>query len=429
MIDLLFRITPLWLLVQGIWRDEGFSYMMARQNIFEIIHATAHDFNPPLYYFLLHYWMKPFGTSEIAMRSLSLVFFAITIYIADLFLVNVLKIKNKRTWIYLLLFSLNPFLLYYAFEARMYALVALLTMLSFYYFATKHKRLYTLFTTLGLYTHYFFIFVLASQWLYLVTIEKKTLKQTFIKIAYPFLFFLPWLLYVSPTIVTKTAHFWMQKATLYDILTAPALLLTGYERNYYSFYTISIVLLSFFLFFVILFISRMIKRSKLFYLLFIWSFIWFLIILFVSVIKPLFTPRYILFAAVGFNFFLFYGIEQIGKMRTLILTILFIFIVHFWMLQMIYRVKGEERATINSIKQIATNSDLLYVTDAKMYFVAAYYFDKERVYIYKKNSETIPDYVGTVLIPENKIITNLPLFPSKAFILTSDRTYEIKTAL
>jgi len=134
MLNFLFTKTPLFFLTQPFWRDEAFSYFMAKKNIFEMLFLTAKDFNPPLYYFILHFWMNIFGSSEIALRSLSLLFFWGTICIVFLFLNNIFKMKERKSSIYLILFIINPLLLYYAFEARMYSMLAFFATLSFYAF-------------------------------------------------------------------------------------------------------------------------------------------------------------------------------------------------------------------------------------------------------------------------------------------------------
>src|SRR3989344_2939011 len=80
MMDFLFNRTPLYFMTQSLWRDEAFSYLLAQKSIIDIIRLTAQDFNPPFYYIMLHFWISIFGKSEIALRSLSFVFFALTLY-------------------------------------------------------------------------------------------------------------------------------------------------------------------------------------------------------------------------------------------------------------------------------------------------------------------------------------------------------------
>ncbi len=69
--------TPLLYLTQSLWRDEAFSVWITQDSLGEVIRRTGGDFNPPLYYILLHFWMRIFGRSEVTLRSLSLVFFII----------------------------------------------------------------------------------------------------------------------------------------------------------------------------------------------------------------------------------------------------------------------------------------------------------------------------------------------------------------
>ena len=57
----------------SIWHDEGFSIALATRTPLEIWAGSARDVHPPLYYLLLHFWMSLFGTSQLAVRSLSAV--------------------------------------------------------------------------------------------------------------------------------------------------------------------------------------------------------------------------------------------------------------------------------------------------------------------------------------------------------------------
>lgn len=85
MINYLFTKTPLLFFAQSFWRDEAFTYFLAKENVFKITSLTAKDFNPPLYYLIIHFWMKIFGTSEITLRLFSLIFFWATIYVGFFF--------------------------------------------------------------------------------------------------------------------------------------------------------------------------------------------------------------------------------------------------------------------------------------------------------------------------------------------------------
>src|SRR5687767_10835676 len=58
-----------------VWLDEANSVLIADRSMSGILEALRRDNNLPLYYFLLSFWIRLFGDSEIALRSLSAVFY------------------------------------------------------------------------------------------------------------------------------------------------------------------------------------------------------------------------------------------------------------------------------------------------------------------------------------------------------------------
>ena len=109
----------------GLWLDEALTVDIARLPLDQIPNALKHDGAPPLYYYLLHFWIVLFGQSNVAVRSLSGVIAVITLPVAWL--------CGKRfggravAWTLLVLLASAPFAVYYATESRMYSLVILLT--------------------------------------------------------------------------------------------------------------------------------------------------------------------------------------------------------------------------------------------------------------------------------------------------------------
>ncbi|HID33499.1 MAG TPA: hypothetical protein EYP25_02835 [Anaerolineae bacterium] len=153
---------------QSFWADEGNSVALAEKSAGEIVAAAAADIHPPAYYLLLKAWGRVFGLDEKGARSLSAVLgvvVALGVYLAGAML------KNRRTGLLAaLLAALNPFLIYYSQESRMYQLLALTGVFSvwaFWHWVTEAPRwtpgpprvaslVYLVFVTLGLYTHYAF---------------------------------------------------------------------------------------------------------------------------------------------------------------------------------------------------------------------------------------------------------------------------------
>lgn len=123
---------------------------------------------PPLYYVLAWVWTQLTGTGEFGLRSLSALAGVATVPVA--YLLGV-ELRGRRAGIAAAaLVAVNPMLLWYAQEARSYALVVLLATLAALYFvrALRGGRRRDLiawgaFSALALATHYFAIFPLAFE--------------------------------------------------------------------------------------------------------------------------------------------------------------------------------------------------------------------------------------------------------------------------
>ncbi|WP_420645096.1 glycosyltransferase family 39 protein [Candidatus Leptofilum sp.] len=172
--------------VQSFWNDEGNSARLSERTIPLIIEGTASDIHPPLYYLLLNQWRKLVGDSEFGLRSLSLFAGLFTVPLTFVLAKN-LNAKARRRggqrkgwllgWLAALLLAINPAMVYYSQEARMYALLGLwavlatvlllrwLSMISNPLVVNGNRRwlwggAYVLCAAAGLYTHYFFPAVL-----------------------------------------------------------------------------------------------------------------------------------------------------------------------------------------------------------------------------------------------------------------------------
>ncbi len=442
MISYLFTKTPLVFLTQSLWRDEAFSYLLAKKNIVNIIYLTAKDFNPPLYYFLLHLWMKLFGHSEISLRLLSLVFFGGIIYVSYLFLVNIIKINFKRSFLYLGLFVLNPLLIFYAFEARMYTMFAFMVVLSFYLLFKKNWHWYVFVTVLGLYTHYFMIFAVLAQLAVVFLFEKKQpgFRKKIANILLSLIFIIPWFFFVLKQRAIINEPFWIEKVPLnlttgfYLIFSFPKIIFNGYENIGQliekPLLQIILALILDFLLIIGFIKTRLEKGGKknIFYYLFFWSILIPALIGILSYWKPIFLPRYLIFATVGLLILISYALEKIKPLERYIFIVFFIYYsLSYNQFQIKNQQKDNVRVVFNEIKHLAGKKDLLYVTNELDFFLGQYYFDENRVYIFGKNYTEIPNYVGKILIPKDKIATTLPVYPEKVFILKNNYHYDIQS--
>jgi mannosyltransferase len=163
-----------------LWLDESLTVEIARRPLSGLFAALRHDGAPPLYYLLLHYWMKAFGTGDVAVRALSGVLSVATLPLAWLAGRRVGQYAARtralaprtahRTGIAtVIFFASSPYAIRYGSETRMYSLVVLLVlafglalMRALESPGRKSWALLTLATAALAYTHYWTFLLLGS---------------------------------------------------------------------------------------------------------------------------------------------------------------------------------------------------------------------------------------------------------------------------
>lgn len=108
---------------QSLWHDEGNAHVQATRSLADIADHAARDIHPPGYYWLLALWQRLTGSTEFALRSLSAL--ASVLGIAFAYALGARLWRPGVGLLAALLVTLNTFSIYYAQEARMYALLAL----------------------------------------------------------------------------------------------------------------------------------------------------------------------------------------------------------------------------------------------------------------------------------------------------------------
>lgn len=222
-IGLLFRIYHLG--SESIWIDEGYSIIFAKLNLFQIIEQTSKDVHTPLYYVILHYWMNLFGDSEFAIRFPSVIFGFLAIPM--IYMVGSLIFDKKAGLLSSLILALSIFHIHYSQDARMYSLMALMSLISMYFFIklTRESSFvssigYILSSTLLIYTHYFGLFIVVSQNIYTSTmffLQREKLKinlRTWIILQITLtLLFSPWIVIFVKQILRVKSGFWIPDPT------------------------------------------------------------------------------------------------------------------------------------------------------------------------------------------------------------------------
>lgn len=192
--------------VESLWLDEGFSYQMVRQDPLVILTSVAAiDNHPPLHYLVLWAWMRLIGTSEFALRALSVVCGVVT--------VALLAQLGRRLFgpatglAAAALLAVSPFHIWYSQEARMYALLTVWAVAAMSAYATaledgRHRWwvAVAVLDTLAMYTHYYGFFLIVAQLLSaviaLVRRRATRLQGTLEVAALTGLAYAPWLIAV-----------------------------------------------------------------------------------------------------------------------------------------------------------------------------------------------------------------------------------------
>ena len=153
--------------------DEAFSIILARNRLGEMLgqFTAATEPHPPLSFVLLHGWARLAGESEFALRMTSVW--------AGVCVVPLIYVLGRTLWddrvglLAAAMTAVNPFYIWHAQEARMYALLVAFSLASVFSFLMLLRRrawgwwvAYGLLTALSVYTHYYAFLVVAFQGLY-----------------------------------------------------------------------------------------------------------------------------------------------------------------------------------------------------------------------------------------------------------------------
>ncbi len=234
-------ILRLWgLSSQSLWFDELFSLKHVRLSLGPMLTSLAEDgTNLPVYHLFLKVWVALFGDSEFSLRLPSVLFGTLTVPL--LYHVGASIFNKEAGLISAILISISSFHIYYAQEARMYTLLALLMLLSStFLFEWLKKRTvrsavyYVFLSGILLYTHYYGIFLILAQNIYvlgLILIEREgrrsRLGPWIVMQGGIAAFFLPWVIFWFMRIGNLNNASWFQEPSLHDVYMTFAQFVNG----------------------------------------------------------------------------------------------------------------------------------------------------------------------------------------------------------
>lgn len=167
---------------QSIWFDEGYSILLAKQSVGELLSLTAVDAHPPFYYLLLKAWGELFGFTEVALRGLSAVMLGGAVTMMLLLVRRLFGVRVALVTI--LTVVLAPFALRYGYEVRMYALASLIGVSATYVLVRAREgsnkwwwAAYAALVALGMYTLYMTLAIWVAHVAWLVWVSLRDKKQ------------------------------------------------------------------------------------------------------------------------------------------------------------------------------------------------------------------------------------------------------------
>ena len=300
------------LLKSSIWHDEGFSLMLASRSPLDIWLGSARDVHPPLYYEILHFWTEIFGNSVLSVRSLSLVAGIVVVWLGYQIAFMISKKRNVALLAGLLL-SLNPFLIRYSQEVRMYGILGVFLLIAIIGLIKVSKDskdwfgyvLYVIGVSAGLYTHYFTAMVVIAFWIYIVSIyfiKNKIMLITnwrwWLANILALLIFLPWVPSMIAQFTRAQGLGWLSKTsirTLNDTVWQFITFTDARQILILIYWLVPILILGLVAYVCI----KDRSKEKFSRLLALFTFLPLIMAILISFIRPVFHERYFVFSAIG----------------------------------------------------------------------------------------------------------------------------------
>lgn len=301
-------IRLLFLARKPFWFDETFSVALARMRWGSLLRVLAwREANMSLYYLALRIWLHlvpQSGQSEFFIRSLSVIFATATIP-AIYWLASLLYENDRRVALLAAtLLTFNAYQVRYAQEARAYSLFLLLATLSTGFLVAyvrdpsrAHRRLYILCSILAVYAHLYALLLLAAQALALRCLDRRDaddcrssdLRRIWATIAVAVL---PLVIFVAKTGAGPIR--WIHRPGLHDLLAFAEHLSGGASWPLLLIFAVAITL-------ALAPIARnLIGRAQTWEVwrtqfLLLWLLFPIALTIILSIIRPVFLPRYLIF--------------------------------------------------------------------------------------------------------------------------------------
>lgn len=324
------------LAAKSFWFDEGVSVAIARLDWYNFARILwRREANMSLYYLLLHYWLH-FGGSEFFVRSLSVLFAVASVPV--IYFLGCRLFDSRVGLIAAALLAINAYHVQYSQDARSYSLMVLLCSLSSLYFLrclsepSYHNRAaYVVANVLAVYAQFFSGLLVIAQWVSLRFLDGEQFgAQTRTKTRNDW----RWIALLTSPIVafvvtTGTGPLrWVQRPGLKDLWIF-ALHLTGNGGPWLLLACAASCLAALSPVWQTRKIPRVPWEFWRYRFLLCWLLLPLLFTLALSLVKPLFVPRYFIFCLPALLLLVACGITRLRSALLLVPALLFVLILSF----------------------------------------------------------------------------------------------------
>lgn len=383
--------------------DEPFTVFHAQMDFNRFSEILVHENNPPLYFILLHYWIKLFGISTFSVRFIPYIFSCLTV----LFIYKLGKkhFNFRITILTSLIFTFSNFHIYFSHETRVYSLFALLTVMSMHYFlslikdtSSKKFLILIILTNVTLiYSHFFGFFVLAIQGLavlFIADFRKKLFKKYVLISLATLVLYIPYIRIIIIRFSESKNGTWVNKPNWEDLYN----LLWKFSNLPINTVLFIVILVSGL---AVLIFKKAKTNSAYAKVIAIWFIFPYLFIYVVSQWIPMFVDRYLIFISIGFYFLIAIALNFLIPSKKLFYatSILIVGLMIFTSIPSSGRSKDFE-SMVNFVSKNKTENTVVYLCPSWINYGFAYYYNINFFKNYAKTNEFLNQ--ENVFMPYNE---------------------------
>lgn len=401
---------------ENLWFDEAYSVGLVHQNWSGLLNAAINDVHPVLYYILLKLFTMVLGNSMIVFRIFSLLPIVI---LSILSFTHIRKEFGEKVGLYFaVILCFLPITIHYATQIRMYTWALLFVSITAFYAykafkdtKTKDWIIFAIFSLASAYTHYFGLFTIGIINLvllyYVIKYKKELLKKWFLFGAIQIVAYLPGLFIFFKQSMRVAGGFWIS-------VTYPDIIMQIVEFFFKDNITIGIAsIFGVFIFIYVLlkmhtqYLADKKKIQPAVISLCVCGLV-ILATLAISLIRPIFIPRYMIPMA-GIAIFAFayvLSLEDRTWIKGIIIGGLVVLSVYNGYLYLEKSYSEENKKPIEFIKSEIQPNDIFIYTNINNGSLTSLEFTDHKQYFYNKDHWTVQDAYGAFL-PQMECIEDL----------------------